>query len=569
MRNIILNARPAYKAIALAMLFSATALANPALAQEQPTIYHGGDIVTMQGDEPQMVEALLIADGHIIAMGSLIDMEKAAKNAVKINLNGKTLLPAFIDAHGHMSAVGQVSHMANLASPPLGKVTNIAQIQSTLHDFMAKLPENAPMLGFAYDDLQLTDGRHPTRDDLDAVSSTRPIMLIHTSGHLAVMNSAMLNIVGYNADTPDPDGGTIRRKADGKTPNGILEESAFFTVMDMMTPKDPSKAIAAIVDGQKIYASYGVTTVQDGRALPGGYKALEAAAQSDALFLDTVTLIDGEQDWSNEILAKVGKDYDHRLRIAGIKLSLDGSPQGRTAWLHDPVPVPPEGKNADYHGYPAILPEKLDKLVANIAKNGWQLFAHVNGDAADGALIDAVRKYGLAGNRTIAIHNQVVQPEQLREQAELDIQPSFFVSHTYFWGDWHRDVALGAKRADFISPLKSALAAGLRPTLHNDSPVTPPDMMRLVWSAVNRRTQSGDILGPTERISAYQALQMITINAAWQIHEDDEKGTLAIGKQADFVVLEKNPITADKMEIADIQITATINDGVVVYGGIK
>ena len=153
--------------------------------------------------------------------------------------------------------------------------------------------------------------------------------------------------------------------------------------------------------------------------------------------------------------------------------------------------------------------------------------------------------------------------------AKLDIQPSFFANHTWYWGDWHRDVALGPKRADFISPQASAWAAGLRPSAHNDAPVVPPDIMRLIWSSVNRRTQSGDILGPLERIPVYRALQQVTINAAWQIHEEASKGSLEVGKQADFVVLNSNPLTSDPAQLAAIKVRATFNDGETIFGGLE
>jgi predicted amidohydrolase YtcJ len=230
------------------------------------------------------------------------------------------------------------------------------------------------------------------------------------------------------------------------------------------------------------------------------------------------------------------------------------------------VPVPPHGQKEGYAGYPAIDLSLFNAKLADAAKNGWQVFVHVNGDAAAQALIDGVRANGLSGRRTIAIHNQVVQRDQLEAMKVLDIQPSFFANHTFYWGDWHREVALGAKRADFISPQATAWALGLRPTAHNDSPVVPPDILRLVWSSVNRRTQSGDILGPMERVSPYRALQQVTINAAWQIGEDGSKGSIEPGTRADLVLLDGNPLTIDPAEIYKIKVVATVKDGKPVFG---
>ncbi|MEW4468751.1 amidohydrolase [Parasphingorhabdus sp. JC815] len=558
------------------LLMTFCALCAPASAQDGASLYSGGTIITMEGDTPQMAEAVLVRNGQIIAVGDEKTLKARAANMApaasvrQVDLKGRTMLPGFIDAHGHLSFYGLAASWAKLSPPPLGTVDSIAALQVALKAYIEEndLPEGQPVIGFGYDDSQLAEKRHPTRSDLDVVSGGRPMLITHTSGHLAVMNSAMLKLARITADTKNPEGGIIRREADGKTPNGVLEENALFNITAMLAPKGGEAALRPIERGAQGYIEFGVTTVQDGRVEPSAWPNLVMAADQRKLPVDTVVLLGGERKWSDEVRQQIGGDYKNRLRIAGIKLSLDGSPQGRTAWLKDPVPVPPKGAEAGYHGYPSFTQDELYPILKEAAENDWQVFAHVNGDAAAQQLIDGVRANGLAGKRTIAIHNQVTTLEQLREMKELDIQPSFFVSHTYFWGDWHRDVALGPKRADFISPLASALAVGLRPTIHNDTPVTPPDMMRLVWSAVNRRTQSGDILGPLERVSAYDALKMVTINAAWQIHEDDDKGSIAPGKRADFVMLDANPLSVDPAKIADIKVLATVKDGKTIYGSL-
>lgn len=546
-------------------LSASTAYAAPA---NHVTIWSGGPIITMAGDAPETVEALAVRDGKIIAVGPLASVRKmAGRNAATIDLKGRTLLPGFIDAHGHVSGVGLTAAIAQLSPPPVGKVDSIAALQDVLRRYAP--PAAMPILmGNGYDDSQLRERRHPTRHDLDAVSADKPILIAHASGHFAVMNSAMLKLAGISADTPNPPGGIIRREADGKTPDGVLEESAFFSAIARIMPPNIDNGVAALVAGEKIYVANGITTAQDARVMPEGWPALAEAAKRGALPIDTVALVSFERDWPANVRAQIGKPYVNRMRIGGIKLTIDGSPQGRTAWLHDPVTIPPPGKDASYRGYPAIDLNLFNAKLAEAASNSWQVFVHVNGDEAMQALIDGVGKNGLTGKRTIAIHSQVVRREQLEDMKKLDIQPSFFANHTWYWGDWHRDVTLGAKRADFISPQASAWAIGLRPTAHNDSPVVPPDMMRLIWSSVNRRTQSGDILGPLERIPVYRALQQVTINAAWQIHEDDDKGSLAIGKRADLVVLDADPLTIAPEKLADIKVVATIKDGKTVYGEI-
>ncbi|WP_219895247.1 amidohydrolase [Aquisediminimonas profunda] len=553
----------------LALLFGlAATMANAAPSAPMATVWQGGPIITMAGEQPELVEAIAVRDGRIIAVGSLKTVQAAAgRRAAKVDLKGRTLLPGFIDAHGHVSSVGQAAGLARLAPPPVGKVDSIAALQDVLR--ADSPPPGMPIIvGNGYDDSQLAERRHPTRHDLDAVFADKPVLIVHASGHFAVFNSAMLKLAGIGPDTPDPQGGVIRREADGKTPDGVLEETAFFNVAAKIIPPSLDNGVMSLVAGEKIYAANGITTAQDGRVMPEAWPALAEAARRGVLPIDTVALISFEREWPADVRALIGKSYDHRVRIGGIKLTIDGSPQGRTAWLHDPVPVPPPGKDAGYRGYAAIDLGLFNAKLAEAAVNGWQVFVHVNGDEAMQALIDGVAKNGLTGKRTIAIHSQVVRREQLDDMKKLDIQPSFFASHTWYWGDWHRDVALGPMRADFISPQASAWAVGLRPTAHNDSPVVPPDMMRLIWSSVNRRTQSGDILGPMERISPYRALQQVTINAAWQIHEDGDKGSLAAGKRADLVVLDANPLASDPTRLFEIKVVATIKDGRTIFGAI-
>ncbi len=555
------------KRLTILLAFGATsAHAAPA---ERATVWSGGPIITMAGDTAESAEAIAVRDGKIIAVGSLASVRKAAgKKADMVDLKGRTLLPGFIDAHGHVGSVGQVAALAQLAPPPVGKVDSIAALQEALRAYTP--PSGMPfIIGNGYDDSQLAERRHPNRHDLDAVYPDKPTIIIHASGHFAVMNSAMLKLTGISADTPNPAGGIIRREADGKTPDGVLEETAFFVPAMRILPPSLEGGVASLVAGLKIYAANGITTAQDGRIMPESWASLAAASKRGVLPIDTVALVSYERDWPAEVRAQIGKPYVGRMRIGGIKLTIDGSPQGRTAWLHDPVTVPPEGKDANYRGYPAIDINLFNAKLAEAATNNWQVFVHVNGDEAMQALIDGVWKNGLSGKRTVAIHSQVVRRDQLEDMKKLDIQPSFFANHTWFWGDWHREVALGPKRADFISPQATAWEIGLRPTAHNDSPVVPPDMMRLIWSSVNRRTQSGDILGPLERIPVYRALQQVTINAAWQIHEDADKGSLAAGKRADLVVLDANPLTIAPDKLNTIRVVATIKDGRTIYGTIN
>jgi predicted amidohydrolase YtcJ len=263
------------------------------------------------------------------------------------------------------------------------------------------------------------------------------------------------------------------------------------------------------------------------------------------------------------------QQYNHHWRVGGVKLSLDGSPQGKTAYLAEAYHVAPPGKDENYRGYPTMKQEEINQYLELFYDRGWQTLVHANGDAAAQQMINGVslaaKKHGLKDRRTTMIHAQTVRDDQLELMQNLQIIPSFFVSHTYFWGDWHRDSVLGERRAARISPVKTAVDRRMVYTLHNDAPIVPPDMLGLIWSAVNRVTRSGEVLGPEQRVSVLDALKGVTLHAAYQNFEENIKGSIEPGKWADLVILSNNPLRVDPMTIKDIRVLETIKEGRRVY----
>ena len=545
-------------------------------AQEQiaDIIYTGGDIVTMNDIHPT-AEALAIKDGKILRVGSKADMDTCKGNDTKtIDLQGKTLLPGFIDAHGHVFNAGLQALAANLLARPDGSVNDISSLQETLRDWAEKYPERISktgwIIGFGYDDAQLREQRHPTRDDLDAVSTTIPILAIHQSGHLAAINSKGLEVAGITAATENPPGGAYRRREGGPEPDGVLEEMGFFklvfTVLGTLGTEDNKTLLKAGLD---LYSRFGFTTAQEGRATIEAIETEAATAEEGGLQMDVVAYADIQGAADSMKPPYLDKAYHNHFRIGGAKLNLDGSPQGKTAWLTKPYKVPPEGQQQDYRGYPAVTDQEAIDLVDKAFKNGWQILAHCNGDAAMDQYIKAIRiateKYGKADRRPVMIHAQTVREDQLDEMKELGIIPSFFGMHTYYWGDWHRDSVLGQERAARISPAVSALKRGMIYTQHHDAPVAMPNSIMILASQVNRTTRSGKVLGPEQRVSIKDALKSITINAAYQYFEEGHKGSLEQGKLADLVVLDKNPLKVEPTAIKDIKVLETIKEGISIY----
>lgn len=549
------------------------------------TIFHNGTILTMVDATPQ-VAAVAVAGGRILKAGSAAEVMALKTPSTKVvDLAGATLMPSFIDAHGHFMGAPQQLRWANVSGPPVGPVTCIADVITVLKAYQAKFKPKPGdwIIGYGYDVGSLAENRNITRHDLDPSFPDNPVMLIHSSSHGCVLNSAGFKAVGIDASTKTPPGGVILRDPGSQEPAGLLMETAFLPIFVKMPQPSEDDMLNAMDECQQHFASVGITTCQDGATNAHDLNFLKKAADQGRFYLDIVSLplifevpalLKEYFPSFNAPNAPVPKEaasafgkYRNRLKLGGIKFVVDGSPQGKTAFWTKPLLTPGPAGEANWRGQPNIPPELLNKGVAATIAEGVQVFAHCNGDAAIDMMIDAVRLTGAkAGDdrRTIIIHSQCMRPDQLDTYAELGLSPSFFTAHTFFWGDAHVE-NLGQERAFFISPMKSAQAKGLRFTNHNDFSVTPSDPMRMTQTAMNRTSRSGVVIGPAERVDCWTALKAITIEAAWQIREETLKGTLEAGKLADLVILDANPMTTPVEKITDIKVVETFKEGTSVY----
>jgi predicted amidohydrolase YtcJ len=257
------------------------------------------------------------------------------------------------------------------------------------------------------------------------------------------------------------------------------------------------------------------------------------------------------------------------VRVGGLKLVLDGSPQGKTAWLTEPYRVPPPGEPASYTGVSLFANDDVYRMVADCFARSVQLLVHANGDAAVEQMIEAVaraeRRHGRDDRRPVVVHAQLAREDQLDRMRALGIIPSFCASHGFYWGDWHVASTLGPERAYRLNPARSAQRRGMRFSLHNDAPVVPPNMLFLIWSAVTRLSRSGEVIGPEQRLSAAEALRAVTIDAAYQHFEEQRKGSLEVGKLADMAVLSANPLRVEADAIKEITVLATLKEGVPIH----
>lgn len=537
-------------------------------------LYYNGHIITMETEEAEYVESIVEQNGKIAFVGSLKEAEKLFANSEKVDLNGKTLLPGFIDPHSHFGMVSNTMGQVNLNPPPVGKISSIPEMIKAIEKFKTEndIKNGDWIFGWGYDDNELIEKRHPNKMELDAAFPNNPVYLQHTSGHMGVANSLALKAMNVSKDTPNPEGGNIGRIPNTNEPNGLVQETAMYTFVGNMLKILSTKQGEYFEETQNYYAENGITTAQDGMTDRNSIQFFQKQADDGKLKIDLIALA-GYSDLDKNLADSSihFKKYANGFKVQGTKVIADGSPQGKTAFFSKPFLTPTPGCAHDCKGLPSLTQESLNTIFKTAYANDNQLFVHCNGDASIDMLLKA-HEYACKelkqpldkDRRTIAIHSQFVRPDQLEMYIKYNIEPSFFTNHAYFWGDVHVE-NLGKERAFFLSPIATADKMKLKYTNHSDATVTPINPLFTVWTAVNRVSRTDKVIGENERATPYQALKAITIHAAYEYFEENLKGSLKTGKMADFVVLDKNPITVNPAELKEIKVVETIKAGKTIF----
>ena len=482
-------------------------------------LFFGGPIITLS--EPLYADAMLTDGGRVLALGSLDALRAAAPGARETDLRGRTLAPAFIDAHSHFT------QMAN----------SLLQVSVDGADSVEKL--RARIAGFI-EETALRPGEWITARDYDN-------NLFPGARHPAL---------GLTPDTPDPEGGAIGRKDGALT--GYMEENAFFSYLKKIPMPGIDALMGAYGRAQDIYAAQGITTMQEGMLVKEMLPLYAELLRRDILKLDLVVY--PCPDCLDAARGLVAASGSRRCRVGGIKIFLDGSPQGRTAWMRSPY----LGGDGGYCGYGTMTDEQVLDAFRLAAREKTQLLAHCNGDAAAAQFLRclalAEREHPVLRTlRPVIIHGQLLGLDQLETAARLGATVSFFVAHVYHWGEVHIK-NFGLDRASEISPAASAKRTGLPFTFHQDAPVIQPDMLETVWCAVNRRTAGGTTLGEGEKLSALEAIEAVTLSAARQYGEEASKGSLAPGKLADYIILDRDPLAVAADELRGIRVLRTCKE---------
>jgi predicted amidohydrolase YtcJ len=498
-------------------------------------LYHNGVVRTLAGPGAR-ADWVLVEDGRILDSGR--GMPEVA-DARLIDLAGRALVPGLIDPHGHFPESGfNALFRVDLAPPPVGTCRSLGEALERL----AAAPGAGWVHGVRFDHTALPEGRFPSRAELDAVQGDRPLWLIHVSGHAGALNSAGMARLGLSGD------GFLAGMAAmaelGATDFGI----------------DDAQFVEGVAAAGAEYLSHGVTMTQNSWIEQRMLDRFVAADAAGKMPMDVVLLPDAVLE--PDLAANEPKGLK-RLILGPRKLFADGAFQVQTAHLSKPYHKPIDG-DPNRRGMRYAQPEALLRDIRRLHRAGHQIHIHTNGDGGSDDALEAFETV-LAedprdDHRHTLVHGQALRDDQLDRMARLGISVSLFSAHVFFWGDKHRDVFLGPERAARIDPARSALDRGVRITIHNDAPVTPTRPLHLMWCAVARQTSGGSILGEAQRITAEEALRAHTIDAAWQVFQETERGSIEKGKRADFTVLSEDPLTT-ATPLKDIAVAETIIQG--------
>lgn len=534
------------------------------------TIWYNGNIVTMK-TEGDSVEALCSCGEYILATGSLEDVKVHADDTTEyVDLCQRTVIPGLIEAHNHVTD-GFINEFIEVSCQGAQSIDEVLELIAV--NKRTLLPGEW-VLGGGYSDTAVAEKRHLTRHDIDEVCADIPVALFNVSSHILYANTLALEIAGITAETDIPEGGHGEIILDSEgVPNGILLGHAYTLVINKVPAHSQEKYQDAYRKGFAYANSMGITSVQDGSiGWLGNEKniidALSTLKEEGALSLRFyLTMM--EEKYRELIAGGLRTGFgDISMRLGSYKMLVDGSIQGYTAALTQPYHV-----TGMSDGLMHFTHDQLKTSIMHAHKNHCQVALHCNGDEAIECCIDAIEYaqnvYPGFEGRHILIHAQTIREDQLDRVAALNIVPSFFVNHVHYWGDVHRETFLGEERASRISPLQSANKRALPFNIHTDYPVTPLDPFRLLSCAVNRTTSSGKVLGKEQAVSIYDAVQAMTKQAAYSSFEEDLKGTLEVGKLADFVVLSEDIFNVDPRSLTSLTVHSTILGGKTVYSNNK
>ena len=553
-------------------IFAASALliATQVFA-DTASVYFNGDILTMEGDKPQYVEAVVVKGKKIAYAGNMKEaLNEAGANAVMNDLKGQTLLPGFIDAWGHFTLIAQNTLSVNLgyfsSKPPHTTQELISRLKNEARPF------NGWIIGSEYADAFLTDGPL-TIAQLDAAFPNQPVFINNISTLTGIVNTAGLKKLGITKDTKVTQGMLPVDPKTGKLTGELIGDPNLDATAKVFGKYSRDLTMETYRKAERIYASNGYTTAQSYESTIQDISNMRQAVDRNVISLDLIAL--PTNDVVDQLLA-TNQNYpfgiytkgDGGFKVAGVLVSTDGAPQLRLAYFTKPY-NDTTGFPKDWRGMAVASQALVDKYAKLAYEKNIQYFGYSNGDAGIdmtlSGIAKAIQETGVTEDRrTVISHSFFVRDDQLDQYKANKILPQFMANHIWMYGDVYRQI-LGDERASNMVPLNWAKTKGVQFGLHNDTPSSGPSALFTVWTSVNRKTYGGSTLGPDQRIDPYTALRGFTTVTAYQYKEEASKGTITAGKLADMVQLDRNPLKVDPMEIKDIQVVKTVKNGKDLY----
>ena len=532
-------------------------------------IFFGGDILTMDDNQP-VVEAIAVEDGRITAIGTKENIIKLRTWKTKIvNLQGKTLMPGLIEAHCHPIATAVLSQVVNISG---FTYNSREEIMATIGAAVEKASPGKWVLAFGWDPVLVKDLHNPTLAELDSISTEVPIFILTQMMHQAFVNNAVYKTAKITRNTPDPPGGgTFLKDVDGNLNGVIYEFSALQKILKKM-PKTPQGTAELLLNLQYAqYAKAGYTTIAAlGPVNIAGYPLNFMASLSRSADVPVRSFVYPLEEQLDRSSWPSGYGNDH-FRIKGVKLYMDGSPYTGGAaftepYLNTEVTLKRMKLQPNHRGKVNYSEASLLQTLTKYHNAGYQIAMHAQGEIAIQMILNAfteiMENYPRPDHRHRLEHNALITKNQIIQAQKLGLTLSFFMDHVYYYGEQLPQI-VGPDRAARFMPLGSAFALGHTASIHTDNPATPVDPFRVISTAVTRKTKDrGDILGPNERVTINDALKAVTINAAWQLFEDDQRGSITVGKAADFVLLSHNPLRIQPENIKNISALCTWIDGI-------
>ncbi|MEY3628738.1 MAG: hypothetical protein RLY91_504 [Pseudomonadota bacterium] len=545
----------------LAACFSVATVANAA------TVYFNGEILTMQGDSPQYVEALVMQNDKIVFVGDKGQaLTLAGSNPTLHDLKGTTLMPGFIDSWGHFTLVAQNTLGVNLGyftkNPPNTKAQVINKLLTEGRPF------NGWILSSGYSAAMLSDGGLSLAD-LDKAFPDQPLLLQNISTLAGQVNTAGLKKLGITKDTKAVGGFISTDPRTGELTGELIGAPYMDAVARAAGKYSQDVTFDIFRKAEQIYLANGFTTAQSYEATVDEMNMMRVAIAKKVVSIDLIAL--PNFDVVDELL-KTNPNFkfgaydsnDRGFKVAGMMVPTDGAPQLGFAYFTKPyINLSSFGK--DWRGFAAISQSVLDHYAKLAYEKNIQYFGYSNGDAGIdmtlAAITKAINETGVTENRrTVISHSFFARDDQLKQYKDKNIMAISLANHVWLYGDVYLQI-LGDERAKNVSPLNTADKLGVRIGIHNDSPSSGPNPMFSVWGAVNRKTFSGKTLGEEQRINVYKALQGFTTSAAYQYKEESTKGVLAKGMLADLVILDRNPLKVLPDDIKNIEVLQTIKHG--------